>query len=40
VIVKARERGPAVATVRAVIEEAAATRGLRDLALAVDVDPQ
>ena len=40
VIVKARERGPAVATVRAVVEEAAATRGLRDLALAVDVDPQ
>jgi hypothetical protein len=39
-MIKARERAPAVAAVRAVVEEAAATRSLRELALAVDVDPQ
>jgi hypothetical protein len=40
VLIKSRERAPAVAAVRAVIEDAAATRRLRELALAVDVDPQ
>ena len=40
VMIKARERAPAVTVVRAVVEEAAATRSLRELALAVDVDPQ
>jgi primosomal protein N' (replication factor Y) (superfamily II helicase) len=39
-LVKARERRPAVAAVRAVVESAAARRELRDLSVAVDVDPQ
>jgi primosomal protein N' (replication factor Y) len=39
-VVKATERRPAVAAVRGVVEEAAAAGSLRDVALAVDVDPQ
>jgi primosomal protein N' (replication factor Y) (superfamily II helicase) len=39
-LIKACERRPAVAAVRAVVESAAARRALRELALSVDVDPQ
>ncbi|MFL5869928.1 MAG: primosomal protein N' [Solirubrobacterales bacterium] len=39
-LMKATERHPAVASVRSVVESAAARRELRGLSLAVDVDPQ
>jgi primosomal protein N' (replication factor Y) len=39
-LVKAQERAPAVAAVRAVVESAAAARDLRGISLSVDVDPQ
>ncbi len=40
VVVKARERRPAVAAVRAAVETVARDRTHRDLVLSVDVDPQ
>jgi primosomal protein N' (replication factor Y) len=40
VLIKAPERRPVVEAVRGVVESAAARRELRDLSLAVDVDPQ
>jgi primosomal protein N' (replication factor Y) len=39
-LVKSTEREPAAAAVRDTVEAAAAARGLRDVALAVDVGPQ
>jgi primosomal protein N' (replication factor Y) len=39
-LIKATERGPAVAAVRDAVESAAAARELRGIALSVDVDPQ
>jgi primosomal protein N' (replication factor Y) len=40
ILVKAGEREPAVAAVRAAVETAAAARELREIAISVDVDPQ
>jgi primosomal protein N' (replication factor Y) len=40
ILIKAADRGAAVAAVRDVVEAAAAARELREVALAVDVDPQ
>ena len=39
VLIKASERGPAVDAVRQVVDAAVAGRGLREISLAVDVDP-
>ena len=39
-VVKSRDRGPAIASVRAAVEAAAADRSLRGASFAVDVDPQ
>jgi primosomal protein N' (replication factor Y) len=39
-LIKATEREPAVAVVRAAVERLAADRALREVSLAVDVDPQ
>jgi hypothetical protein len=39
-VVKAEARAPAIAAVRAAVEEAAADRSLRAASFAVDVDPQ
>jgi len=39
-LIKARDREPAVAAVRAVVEGLAADRALREASLGVDVDPQ
>jgi primosomal protein N' (replication factor Y) len=40
VVIKAHERGPAIAAVRAAVDRAANRREHRDVAFSVDVDPQ
>jgi primosomal protein N' (replication factor Y) len=39
-VIKAPERGPAVAAVRSAVESAAAVHGKRGVSFSVDVDPQ